>query len=256
MSYSVFAGYYDLFTDDVDYPRRAAWIADVLRKNGLKDGLTLDLACGTGSLTWELAARGYEMIGVDRSPEMLMEAMAKAGDCPEEVRPPLFLCQEMASLDLYGTITAAVCTLDSINHLASLEEVEKTFGLVGLFMEKDGIFIFDVNTRHKHIEVLGDNSYVYENEEAMCVWRNSLSEDLTRVDIALDFFTLAEEDLYCRESEEFSEWYYSPEQLTAALEKAGFELLGRYGEFAELPPAEDCQRAVYVARKKILSQKV
>jgi len=255
MSYSVFAGYYDLFTDDVDYPRRAGWIADVLKEYGLTEGLTLDLACGTGSLTWELSALGYDMIGVDQSPEMLMEATAKAGDCPE-VRPPLFLCQEMTELDLFGTITAAVCTLDSLNHLPSLKAVEKTIGHVGLFMEKDGIFIFDVNTGYKHQNLLGDNSYVYENEEAMCVWRNRLSSDGRRVDIALDFFTLAEDDLYLRESEEFSEWYYSPEELTAALEKAGFELVGRYGEFTRQSPAEDCQRAVYVARKKILSQKV
>ena len=72
----------------------------------------------------------------------------------------------------------------------------------------------------------------------------------------MDFFTEAEDGLYLRESEEFSEWYYSPEELTAALEKAGFELVGRYGEFTRQSPAEDCQRAVYVARKKILSQKV
>jgi hypothetical protein len=186
---------------------------------------------------------------------MLMGATAKAGDCPE-VRPPLFLCQEMTALDLFGTITAAVCTLDSLNHLSSLEKVEKALGRVGLFMEKDGIFIFDVNTRYKQENLLGDNSYVYENEEAMCVWRNSLSEDGRRVDISLDFFTLAEEDLYLRESEEFSEWYYSPEELTAALEKAGFELVGRYGEFTCQPPAQDCQRAVYVARKKYSSQNV
>lgn len=256
MSYSVFAGYYDLFTDDVDYDRRAGWIAQKLAENGLSGGLTLDLACGTGSLTWQLAGLGYDMIGTDQSPEMLMEAMAKAGEHPE-VQPPLFLCQQMPQLDLYGTITAAVCTLDSLNHLSTLSEVEQTIQRVGLFMEKDGIFIFDVNTRYKQVEVLGDNSFVYENEEAMCVWRNRLSEDQSRVDIALDFFTPAgEEELFCRESEEFSEWYYSPEQLTAALEKAGFVLLGRYGGFSDQPPAADCQRAVYVARKAVLSQRV
>ncbi len=249
MSYSVFAGYYDLFTEDVEYSKRAQWIDQILRANGLSAGLTLDLACGTGSLTWEMAQLGYEMIGVDQSAEMLMEATAKAGEYPE-VQSPLFLCQEMTELNLFGTITAAVCTLDSLNHLSTLEDVERAIYLAGLFMEKDGIFVFDVNSRFKHVKVLGDNHYVYENEEAMCVWRNSLSEDQSRVDISLDFFTEQEEDLYLRESEDFSEWYYSPEQLTAALEKAGFELVGRYGEFTTELPAETCQREVYVARKK------
>ena len=163
MSYSVFAGYYDLFTEDVEYSKRAQWIDQILRANGLSAGLTLDLACGTGSLTWEMAQLGYEMIGVDQSAEMLMEATAKAGEYPE-VQTPLFLCQEMTELNLFGTITAAVCTLDSLNHLSTLEDVERAIYLAGLFMEKDGIFVFDVNSRYKHVKVLGDNHYVYENE--------------------------------------------------------------------------------------------
>ena len=248
-SYEALAGTYDALTGDVAYEKRADYLEKLFKKSRIPVHTVLDLACGTGTMTWILTGRGYEMIGVDQSAEMLMEATAKAGEYPE-VQPPLFLCQEMTELNLFGTITAAVCTLDSLNHLSTLEDVERAIYLAGLFMEKNGIFVFDVNSRYKHVKVLGDNHYVYENEEAMCVWRNSLSEDQSRVDISLDFFTEQEEDLYLRESEDFSEWYYSPEQLAAALEKAGFELVGRYGEFTTEPPVETCQREVYVARKK------
>jgi len=249
MSYSVFAQYYDLFTADVDYPRRARWIAGLLAARGIGSGLTLDLACGTGSLTWELASLGYEMIGTDQSAEMLMEAHAKAARYPG-VQPPLFLCQSMTELDLYGTVRAAVCTLDSMNHLADMKQVRRAIGLTALFMEPGGIFVFDVNTRYKHQQVLGCNSFVYETPRVLCAWRNSLSSSGARVDIALDFFERQPGGTYLRQSEDFSEWYYSPRQLRGALDQAGFDLLDVYGEFTDQPPAPDCQRAVFVARRR------
>mgnify|MGYP000512166466 CR=1 FL=1 len=101
-SYDFLAGCYDELTTDVGYPAWADYLEAHFRRKGLPGRTVLDLACGTGSLTWELAARGYEMIGVDRSPEMLAEAAAKGREDVET--PPIFLCQSMDRLDLYGTM--------------------------------------------------------------------------------------------------------------------------------------------------------
>lgn len=75
-----------------------------------------------GTLTGLLARRGYEMIAADASSDMLMEAREKSAALPV---PPLFLCQSAAELDLYGTVDAAVCSLDGLDYIppAELPEV-------------------------------------------------------------------------------------------------------------------------------------
>lgn len=92
-SYDFLAGCYDRFTRDVDYTRWADYIQRQFDRRGLPGNTVLDLACGTGSLTWELARRGYEMIGVDLSPDMLAQAADKTDETV--AIPPIFLCQSM-----------------------------------------------------------------------------------------------------------------------------------------------------------------
>ena len=157
--YSFFARFYDELTQNVDYERRAEHFSALLLSYGIKSGTVLDLACGTGTLTSLISARGYDMIGVDSSPDMLSQAQNRAF---EEGQNILFLCQQMQTLDLFGKIDAALCTLDSINHLTEPEDVRETFRRLGTFIRPGGMFIFDVNTIYKHREILADNSFVYE----------------------------------------------------------------------------------------------
>ena len=124
-SYDFLAGCYDQLTYDVDYVSWADYIETHFRRRGLPGKTVLDLACGTGSLTRELAQRGYEMIGVDLSPDMLAEAAEKNEDVGGI--PPMFLCQPMEKLDLYGTIDACVCCLDSVNYVTSPKSCSKLF---------------------------------------------------------------------------------------------------------------------------------
>ena len=131
MSYSNFASVYDELTQNVDYKKRAEYIASILADFDIKDGLLLDLACGTGSLSVEFSKMGFEVIGTDASPDMLMEAREKAMVEGENI---LFLCQKMQETDLYGTVRAIVCSLDSINHLASADEMRKTFQVLKNFI--------------------------------------------------------------------------------------------------------------------------
>ena len=184
------------------------------------------------------------MIGVDASAEMLSEAAAKnSGD-----RPVLFLCQPFDRLDLYGTVDAAVCALDSINHIDDPDTVRKAFERVSLFTVPGGLFVFDVNTEYKHREILADNTFVYDFDEVYCVWQNTTSQDL-RTEISIDLFG-RDGDAYFREEEHFFERAYSHDQLCGWLEEAGYELLGVYAGDTFDPVQEDTQRAVYLARKR------
>ena len=171
-SYDFLAGCYDRLTYDVDH---AAW-ADYIEKHFAKEPLPgrtiLDLACGTGSLTRELALRGYETIGVDQSPEMLAQAAEKDWDTVP-IRP-LFLCQPMERLDLYGTIDACVCCLDSVNYVTDPKKLARAFQRVHLFLTPGGLFLFDINSPRK-LEGLDGQIFLDETEDTYCVWRAEFS---------------------------------------------------------------------------------
>ena len=193
MSYGYFAEFYDSFTDDVNYDKIEKFVCSLLSREGIYGVLLLDRAFGSGALAVRLSEKGYSVIGTDMSPEMLSVAQQKAAVKNADI---LFLCQDMTQLNLYGTIICTVCTLDSLNHLKSLDEIKKVFSLVSLFTEEGGIFVFDVNTLYKHKKVLGNNAFIYENGDALCAWQNSLDGDT--VNIELDFFaeTLVAQHLF------------------------------------------------------------
>lgn len=244
-AYASFARYYDGLTKNVEYTKRADYLCRLLEKWEHEPGLTLDLACGTGTLTVELAKRGFDIYGVDGSMEMLSEAQQKAADAEVDL---LFLCQQMQRLDLYGTIDTVFCMLDSVNHLTNEKDVAKTFQRVSLFMNPGALFVFDVNTLYKHREVLCNNTFVYDTGDVFCVWQNTLDTKTDKVKIALDFFE-RDGHVYHRSSEHFFERAYSRELLEKMLQEAGLEVLAVYGDGTFEEPGETCERAVFVTRK-------
>lgn len=240
-SYSDFARFYDSLMEDARYPERAEYLLDLCAELDHETGLCLDLACGTGSLTRELKSRGVNVFGVDGSEDMLCEAMRGDGI--------LYICQDMRRLELAENIDTCFCTLDSVNHLTELSDVEAAFSGVGRHMNGGGLFIFDVNTPYKHREVLSNNAFTIENDTVFCAWQN-VTEDGALTEILLDFFEEQEDGSYQRYSEQFFERAYTREELKNALERADFELIAVYGDFTREDPADDEQRAVYIAKKK------
>ena len=246
-SYGDFAYYYDMLTENVDYDKRCEYICGLLAENHISEGILLDLACGTGTMSLMFADKGYDVVGVDGSEEMLTQAQEKKMESGADV---IFLCQRMEELDLFGTINAAVSTLDSINHVTDEDTVKEIFRRVSLFMEDKGIFLFDVNTPYKHREILGDNTFIYDLDEVYCVWQNSTDENLVTT-ISLDLFEKDEEDeeTYYRYSEEFSERAYDLDDIRKWLEDCRFEVVAVYEEMTKESVKADTQRAVFLARK-------
>lgn len=242
-SYSFFARYYDSLTSNVDYPSIAKAIDGYVSERKPASNILVDVACGTGSLCVELSKLGYDVIGTDSSCEMLSEAVKKAYDGE---KPILFLNQSMDELDLYGTVGIAVCTLDSINHVTNSAQIDTAFSKISLFLEKDGLFIFDVNSLYKHNVILADNTYVYDCEDVYCVWQNSTENGKTT--ISLDFFE-SDGDAYYRSSESFCEVAYSMQEIEQLLAKNGLKVIAKYDDYTNNPLKEDTQRIVYVAGK-------
>ena len=241
--YHIFSQFYDNLTFNVDYKKRADYIQSVLSLFGHEWGITLDLACGTGSLTVELKSRGVDIYGIDGSYDMLSQAMDKAADMGLDI---LFLCQQMESLDLYGTIDTCICTLDSLNHITEKAKLQKAFDRVALFMNAGGLFVFDVNTVYKHRNILADNTFVYDTGDVYCVWQNSLKEN-NIVNIELDLFE-RDGNIYHRSTERFKERAYDIGELREMLESSGFEVLGVFADMTTEPLSETSDRAVFAAR--------
>lgn len=241
--YGTLAAFYDRLMADIDYGERADYALALMARHGWPRPETLlDLACGSGNLTMALAERGVDMIGVDASPDMLAKAQAK--------QPPdggiLYLQQDMRQLDLYGTVSGAVCALDGLNHLCRTDELAQVFERLALFIEPGGLLIFDVNTPYKHRHVLGDNAFVFEEEDFFCVWRNRLLSRTCEVDMQLDFFVEGPAG-YHRLTDRVRERAYALSTWERLLKQAGFELLGVYGDLSMQAPAPQEERLVIVA---------
>lgn len=247
MSYGVFSEFYDALTANVSYDTVSQVLSSLLTRYGKSRGLLLDLACGTGSVSVRLAKKGYEVIGVDLSPEMLSEAQNKAYSAGQNI---LFLCQDMTALDLYGTVDAAVCTLDGLCHLPDEESVFAALQKVSLFMNPGGVFLFDVNSVYKHRAVLGNNTFVYDTDDVYCVWQNTLLSDGVTVQMDLDFFEpVSDEGDYVRQSERFTERAYPKETLEAMLKKAGFTVLDVFDGYSGKPAHDTSERLLFAVRK-------
>lgn len=245
-SYGVFAKYYDILMSDVDYKGRALYIREIFKRHGIASNIILDLACGTGKISFELAKAGFEVIGVDVSPDMLSQAMSKLGSKADN---PVFICQDMQTLDLYGTVGAVVCTLDCINHLTSPVSVKKAFERVSLFLESGGLFVFDLNSPYKIAEILGNNSFVYDYGDIYCVWQNGYNPKSKLCNFDLTFFEL-DGDRYIRSDENFAERAYTTTQVEKYLKSAGLELEAVYDDMTFETPQTKSERIIYVARKK------
>lgn len=249
-SYSQFALVYDKLMQDVDYKGRTSYLLKLFEKFGKTPTLLLDVACGTGGFSNQFALRGIEVIGVDMSEEMLLAAKENSAALATDV---LFLCQKAEEIDLYGTVDGAICCLDSVNHITDIKKLKKAFERVSLFLEENSLFIFDVNTLYKHEHILADNTFVIEEDDVFCVWQNEYDEKNLSTDIALDFF-ISDGEKYERFSEEFSEKAYTDDQLKELLEDSGFTLEAVYGDMTELEPDENCERAIFIARKTSQSE--
>ena len=245
-SYEFLAGSYDQLTADVRYRAWADCLERHFRRCPIPVHTVLDLACGTGSLTAELALRGYEMIGADRSAEMLAVAAEKCRGLPGEA--PIFLHQPMEKLDLYGTVDACVCCLDSVNYVRPAA-LRRAFSRVRLFLNPGGLFVFDVKTPQA-LEGADGQVFLDETGDTYCVWRAEYAPRRRVLTYGMDIFRLREDGSWDRGQEVHEEYAYTPEELESALDGAGFADIRRWGDKKLRPPRPGEERIFFTARKE------
>jgi len=245
--YNKFSDIYDNFIG-IDYPEWISYIESIWAKFGAQPHLVLDLACGTGNFTIPLTAKGYDMIGIDNSAEMLSHAQDKASDTSEQ---PLFILQDMRSFELYGTVDACICMIDSINYILREDELLETFRLVRNYLNPGGLFVFDINTVYKFRHVLGDNSFSDISDDAAIVWENYYDEGTEINEYFVNIFTVRNDGLYERHEETHIQRAYEADFVRRSLIDSGLELLATYGALTFDVPSDESEKIFFVARKTV-----
>lgn len=257
-SYTGFADVYDMFMDNVPYESWADFITEYLCSKGISEGIILDLGCGTGVMTRLLREKGYDMIGVDSSPEML-EVAREAEQDESYVNQPaiLYLCQDMREFELYGTVQAIVSVCDSVNYITEPEELLEVFRLANNYLEAGGYFIFDLNTPYKYEKLLGENTFAEDREEAAFIWDNYYDEESGINEYALSLFKQKANGDYERECELHYERCYTLEEVRRLLDEAGMEFVEAFCDYEKQEYTEESQtqRMVIVAREKYQKNK-
>ena len=276
-AYTGFADVYDKFMDNVPYDTWTEYLVSLLKEYGVENGLVLELGCGTGSITRSLADKGYDMIGIDNSEEMLEIArekeMEKEVDLDnfeidgESIPRILYLEQDMREFELFGTVGAVVSICDSMNYITKEEDLNKVFELVNNYLDAGGLFIFDLNTVYKYRNILGDTTIAENRDDCSFIWENYYHEDemineydvtiYKKVDVELE----EDEDedvkpLFERFEETHYQRAYELNTIINLLEKAGMEYVTSYDACTKNPPNEKSERIYIIAREKKQSNKL
>lgn len=244
--YTGFAAVYDLLMDNVPYDEWADYVQSLLKKYNIMDGLILELGCGTGSMTRRLADKGYELIGIDNSEEMLQVAREK--DNNDGI---LYLCQDMREFELYGTVNAVISVCDSMNYILSEEDLLKVFRLANNYLNQNGVFIFDLDTEYAYREILSDNTIAENREEGSFIWENTYYEEEMMNEVNLTLFIPEDNTgLYRKYEETHYRKAYQIDTMKRLIDEAGMEWVAVYDSLTQKKPKKDSERVYIIAREK------
>lgn len=244
-AYTGFASVYDMFMDNIPYDDWANNIKEIFQKYNMPMEIVCDLGCGTGQMTRRLKKMGYDMIGIDISYDMLMEAMTM-----EDSDGILYLCQDMRSFELYGTVGAVVSVCDSINYLKDIDELLTVCKLANNYLDPKGLFVFDVKTEH-YYKKLGSSTIAENREEGSFIWENDYDEETRDNFYYLTIYEENDEGTFDRYEEEHLQHAFTIDEIKAAINESGLQLLEVLDVATMQAPTEDSDRLYFIAREVI-----
>ena len=250
-TYSKFALVYDNLMDNIPYDEWTSYLKKLLDDYDIKEGIIAELGCGTGNITERLAEYGYDMIGIDNSPEMLDIAMQKGA---ANKSSSLYLCQDMREFELYGTVRAVISLCDSINYITDKDDLVTIMRLVNNYLDPGGLFIFDFNTLHYYRDVVADNTIAEDRDDISFIWDNYFDEDTNINELSLSLFVKDKEsesdDIYKKYSELHLQKAYTLDEIKEAIAASGLEFITAFNAFTSEAPDEDSERIYIIAREK------
>lgn len=246
--YTEFAAIYDAVMRDVGYEMWADYVEEICSRHGLAPDTILDVACGTASSTIPFAKRGYRMVGVDRSRDMLAIAKAKAAASGLEIE---FAQQDMRHLEPAKLKTAkafdlVICLYDSLNYITDPRELEAALPGFLAAVRPGGLFVFDVNAARR-LSLMTETSLFLEGPGWSFIERNEYDPASYMWRIEVTGFLRSRGNLYRRFREVHRERSYSEKEMRAMLKRAGFETLAAYSAFGFEPADAESARIYFVA---------
>ena len=236
-NYSVLAKYYDRFTqNDCDYDGWSQYLYGIAKSHGAKE--FVDIACGTGKMTKLMVDKGYKVIGVDASEEMLAVARTKC--------KAIFVKQDMRKLDLPHAVDMAICINDGANYLKGSELVD-FFKAVSRCLKPRAPFVFDVSSPYKLQTVVGNNVFYYDSESETLLWSNSASTD--SVEMNLTLFVADGKGKYTRFDEHHVQFVHTDEHIRSALDVAGFDLSQITADYGHAVTDKSLRRCYYAIKR-------
>jgi SAM-dependent methyltransferase len=243
--YSRLAEIYDVVMRHVNYLDWADYIEKIFHRHGSHVAADLlDVACGTGTLACELAARGYHVTGVDASEEMIQQAMAKAHHRGVTGN---FYRMEMTELKDLGHFDAILCLYDSINYLCVSEDVETTLWNVCHLLHSKGLFIFDICTERNSLLYFRDWK---EHEWTDKAWyaRHSHYDPRTRIQVnRFDIRFKGEEKTI---TETHRQRIYTEHEFYEIIGKTPLTVTAAYDGFSLKPASEKTSDRIHFVLQK------
>lgn len=243
-AYTSFAEVYDLFMDNVPYEEWGEFLSKLFKEYGIEDGLLLDLGCGTGKLTRIMEAKGYDMIGIDNSFDMLDIARTNSNESI------LYLMQDMREFELYGTVRGIYSACDCVNYILEEKELREVFALANNYLDPSGVFVFDINTPYKYYELLGENTFAETREEGSFIWENYFDEEEQMNEYDLTLYIKDEDGRFQRFQESHYQRCYEIETIKRLLEEAGMEFVAAYDGYTTNPASAESEKVLFIARER------
>lgn len=244
--YTRFAAAYDAMMENVDYVRWADYIDRLFDLYNYCPKKLLNIACGTGSIDIFLAQKGYEMSGIDLAREMLIWANKKAES--NDVHLKLWQ-QDMRKLAVAKPYDAVLCLYDSINYMATEEDLKATFDRVYEALVPYGMFIFDVTTEHNIVKHFHRQTFAENRDNFSYIWKNLYLHREKLCKTVLTFF-LKEDEYYKKYDELHVQKIYSVDQVKKLLNDANFKMLSAFDAFTFNKWGRSSERVNFTAVKK------
>lgn len=221
-SYSALGGWFEYLNKDCGYEKWSQYLIDRLKSLGAGPK-GVDIGCGNGYFTRALYKAGYDVSGIDISPQMLSVARQKAA--AEGVRSE-FLLGDITKLKLNGRVDFAVAINDCINYVPP-EKLKSAFSKVYSALNRGGVFLFDISSEYKIRNIIGENVFCEDGEDISYIWFNRQTE--SGVVMELTFFIKRKDGRYEREEERHVQYAHGEQSVISALQAAGFSEISSEG---------------------------